>query len=87
MAEIFQRAEQFLSINNICHDVMWGDLKKLVLRPTVRAGLLGGALGHGPKAWGGTMHFFKTYQGKDNGIWGRRQGDGSGGRGDCDSIS
>lgn len=46
VAEIFQRAEQFLSINNICHDVMWGDLKMLDLRPTVRAGLLEGAPGH-----------------------------------------
>lgn len=24
------------------------------------------------------MYFFKTYQGKDNGIWGKGQGDGSG---------
>lgn len=52
---------------------MWGDLKTLDLRPTGGGGgegLLEGALGCWPWAWGGSLDSFKTSQGKDGGHWG-----------------
>lgn len=35
----------------------------------MRAGLAEGAFGYLPRAWGGGLNFFKTYQDKDGGNW------------------
>lgn len=46
VAVIFQRAEEFPGISNICHDRRWGGLKMLDLRPTMRAELPEGVFGY-----------------------------------------